>query len=163
MPIIKCAQNGLDVNSFQFMVFLGAILPILLLGILVGVYAVLVEKSEHNIKKLFRLCVSLPALLMSISAGKPSSVAVASEMQIEVFCAPTSQFVQGVQAVYSSLTNQTKYNYLVLSDQETSNEFIMVSDKRYYVLRKTVSMPRVEPQYTVYNMNKCKEESNDNS
>ena len=135
--IVPFAKYSLAVKTpmdggFDMVYFIGAVLPFILLGLVVGFYALFVEKDEKDMKRLFKICIGLPALAMTLGGGLEMNQAEAFEKQL--YCKPTSKLVQGLIHTYDQLTSTKRPEYYVLSQEITSSEFILVDDKKYWII-----------------------------
>jgi len=149
VPIAKYALSSniyvLDDLSF----FIGALIPFVLLGIVIGLYALVVEKEQKDMKTLFKICVGLPAMLMTLGNVDLNKKAIASDR--ELVCEKTHELVQGVISTYDSLTNSNRTRYWLLSKTVGSNEYILIEKEVYWVIGHSDKLPKGELVFDVLN------------
>jgi hypothetical protein len=101
VPVIKVYQVGyIAPEAWNFSWLVGRLLPFLLMGVLVGSYALLVNGEEKSLKTLFLNCLSVPAMLMTLVGGAPSlkeAQAIEPTPRLILTCTPPSSFTRGMK------------------------------------------------------------------
>lgn len=154
-PVLKCAQSDLALGSASS--YLGAVLPFIVIGILVGSYAALVEKSESDRGKLFRICMALPAFVLGL-ASSPSLVQEARAEGREISCSPISDFQRGWYDVIGAMTNVKRPRYYLLSTSVERDEYIFIGKQKYNIIAKLDSQ---STKGLLYDVDKCQLITND--
>jgi len=140
IPFAKYTLSNKDGVQFGFEFFIGAIIPFIGLGVLIGLYAMIVEKDQRDMKVLFKICIGLPAMLLTLGNTDMSTTAMAQEKRL--VCDKTSPVVQGIISTFDKLTNSNRTRYWKLSRVEESNEYILVDDKKYWVIDHRNDLPK---------------------
>jgi len=153
VPIVKLAQNGVDVQELALAAIIGAIAAPVILSIGTGLYAMLIERKEHDMKRLFKLCLALPALALTLFAGKGIQKVGAAEIALEVPCKPSSAMVQGLNAAWASMSNKTIVRYYLISNEKKTGRFVMVGKVKWYIIAGTAGRPKAG---TVFDVARCK-------
>lgn len=140
VPVAKLYQQGLDLHNVDGLAFLGACIPVLLMGLLVGGYAIVVKRNEDDLKKIFEVCVLMPGIFVSFASGKPlvtvgDAPAQAAPHYVEVRCEPATAVSRGMAATMDALTSTSRMKYWILADKPDRDEmkFVVVNGKRYYI------------------------------
>lgn len=147
-PAIKVTQTEVNVNNFES--FLGAILPFTIIGILIGLYASLVEKNEQDRGKLFRMCLTMPAFIIGLATAPVENVAKADSQ--EITCSPISDFQRGLYDAISAITGTKRPRFYLMSRSEATSEYLIHKSKLYYILGRFDKRPEGE---FVYDIDKC--------
>ena len=168
-PAVKLAQNGLVLSQIDGIILLGAMIPPALLGVAIGAYAVIVEHKETDVGRLFRVCVSLPALILNLGAGEkgvteanakavsyPAPLIIAPETPLprpepppisvpegqEVTCTPKDPLEVGAQAFVDALANNERPNWWILSTEgDRTRDWIVIDGQKYYIVSKSREKP----------------------
>jgi len=153
-PTIKVYQNGINFSQFEWGIFLGSIIPTLLMAVLVGLYAFIIERKETDMKKLFRNCIALPALLVSLVGGG-GMIAKAKDIEVvtrnkNVWCKPQSKLKQGVLYTMDSLSNKKRVRFYTLSEEKRTDDFIVVDEVQYFIIDKKYSKPKTGLFFDIY-------------
>ena len=147
-PLLKVFQNGtsIDVTLYSS---LGFLLPFLTFSIFIGIYAIIVEHKEEDMKRLFRNCLTIPAFVVNIGTGDTSAIA-------DVYtCTPKSEFKVGLESAWGILANSKEPKYLLLSKDRHTGDYIISGDVRYYVVRELQKPVFTDDGYVLYNITKC--------
>jgi hypothetical protein len=155
-PVVKLAQNG-AVSHFNMMVLVGACVPPILLGTVIGIYAIIVESKENDVGRLFRVCVSLPALIINLSVANQSATsygaATAATMAAspspvvvpegkELTCTPKDSIEVGLQTAVGAMANDTPPNWWVLAEKgDKTRNWITIDGKKWYIVGKSKEIP----------------------
>jgi hypothetical protein len=153
VPLIKIVQGDNPVlsNPIDWVYIIGSIIPIFLLCLLTGIYALTVEKDETDLKRLFRTCLAIPALIMTLGTGYGDNQAVADSH--EVVCETKHAMHQGFLDTFDKFRNAKRVRYYLLSEHRKTPEYIRHSGKRYYIVVKTSHKPA---HGIVFDAKKCK-------
>lgn len=157
IPLAKVYQNGIAVEQLNGMILLGASVPILAMAALVGLYAHFLEKGCQDVKQLFKICVSLPGLLVTLGGGISNEAQAQADETYQVAnaeytCVPVSDFYRGIAAVLEALTGKKHNRYWVLSKTEATDTYVIVDKRKYFV---TAKLP-IDPGGLVYDQFDCK-------
>ena len=147
-PSIKATQNNLEVTSMSAVI--GAVLPFSVIGVLVGLYAVLVEGNENDRGKLFKICLALPALIIGLASSPIESSAQAEPK--EVFCRPISDFERGFYDAISAITGQKRPHYYLLTRKKIDAEYLMIDEKEFFIVGKFDKRPETG---LLFDVDKC--------
>jgi len=156
LPFIKLYQNGSLLEASELKYYIGLLLPFVLLGVVMGIYAWAVEKDETNSKRLFRTCFAMPGALLSIlgTQGAPTGMAKASA-PIEMVCEDRHEAIQGLIDTFDAITNHHRPRYFILSTTETkAKDYLVVDGKKYWVLGETATKPSKTGVY--FDIRNCK-------
>jgi len=155
IPIAKLYQNGIDINQLNIKTMIGCSIPVVLMSLCVALYAVFIENGEKDMRKLFKLCVLLPGAFVAFSGGKSKNiipVVNANPPVIEMKCKPISSIQQGIQSTLDSLSNKIRVKYWLLSDSKKSKEYILIKDKKYFIINKLAKKPE---KGIIFDLNNC--------
>lgn len=146
LPTFKVIQSMGD-QPTTVMYLVGVLSPILFISLVMGIYALFVEKGETDIKRLFRTCFAMPgALIVATSGTGPVGTATAMELHRE--CRVENQVVQGISDAIDSLRNTKKPRYLKLSENMRPESDHIVVDamtltaKVYWVVKHSHDEPK---------------------
>lgn len=143
VPAIKVAQNGVNLGAVNLATVLGFMIPIVAMSAICGAYAVFIEKDETDMKRLFRMCVALPAFMTTLAGGGAPDVTVSvSEAHAgtmkQITCDPDWGLKQGMASAYSTLTDHKYKKYWLLSKDKTSGDRCVKADGKCYVIIMSV-------------------------
>jgi hypothetical protein len=147
-PTIKITQNEVRVDNIE--AFFGAMLPSMFIGLLIGIYATLVEKSEEDRGKLFRMCLTMPAFIIGL-ATTPLENTASAEVR-EVTCSPISSFERGWYDAVSAITGVKRPRYYILSRTDSTSEILVYKEKTYFILGRFDKKPEAD---LVYDIDRC--------
>lgn len=155
LPFAKLYQNGQLLQGDLDLSYLsGLILPFLFLGVIMGIYATIVENEEHNTKRLFRTCFAMPGVLLALAGGGSGETkAVAMYPVVEIKCEKKIQIVQGLVDTYDAFTNNYRERYLLLTREKSTDEFIKHDGQLYWVVGKVKDLPKSPALY--YDLRNC--------
>jgi len=147
IPAVNMSQNPIDFGVITFMVALGTCIPYFILALVTGLYAVVIERKETDMMRLFRICIAMPTVVIALASGKPIKAD-----EIEVKCVPKNQLAQSIVASFDSMTGKARHRYYILSEKPTkSGKFIMIKDKdisgKWYIKKTTVLPKWGQPLY----------------
>lgn len=150
VPLVKMFEN-LDYASLEHWSYhIGSVVPVLLLGVLMGFYAWLIERDESNVKRLFRTCVAMPSVLITLaSGGSIESKAVAGAELIK--CEKKNQLVQGIIDSVNALRSKETVRYLLV-DRDKRTDAYIEHEGRWYVIARSIELPHTG---FVYDMVTC--------
>lgn len=152
-PIVKIYTSGaVDLTRFDFMVFIGQIIPLILMGVLVGIYALTINAGETNMKRLFINCISLPALLISLVGEADLSKLDASPLQIT--CKPVNKVSYGIYQTMSKLTKSQMKYYILSKEFKDQEKYLLIKGKKYYIEAETGVRPKTKKM--IFNALTCK-------
>ena len=141
-------------GGFDISYFIGSSLPFMLMGLIVGLYALVVEKDEKDMKRLFKICIGLPALVMTFGGDIGSGdKAIAMERQLK--CEAKPKIVQGIMDTYDQLTSTKRARYWVLSKTVASNEYVMIDDDKFYVIDQVHHLNKNNDSDIVFDVYNC--------
>lgn len=150
LPFVKLYQNGSLLDAAANHYFIGLAGPFVFLGLLMGVYALAVEKDETDTKRLFRTCFAMPGVLLSVlgtSSGNTSGTAQAYTPPEQIKCHPHIEMVQGLIDTYDALTNNHRYRFLLLDEDKPSKRYLVHKDKKYWITAKFTTEPKESGLY----------------
>lgn len=159
VPIAKLYQQGLDLHAVDFLSFVGACIPIALMGSLVGGYAVIFKRNEEDLKKVFEVCILLPGVFVAFASGKPMAAlgdvpamadpAFAKPVYVQMHCEPTSSVQKGLTASYDALTNGSREKYWIVSPKPAKDVtyYVEVDGKKFFIISKTAKRLKGTLQY----------------
>jgi hypothetical protein len=155
-PVVKLAQNGVDPSTFNLMMLIGSAIPLIALGTCIGIYAIIVESKETDMSRLFRICISLPALIVNLGTGKSIETLVKADVPASVIisgkqlvCKPAGEFAKGIRAVTDALSNKNRIKYWVITKEVLPGaDWAVLDGTTFYVVQKSTDVKPAPPPRT---------------
>lgn len=161
VPIGKLLKEGIDLTNITIISTIGCLIPIVALMLFVGIYAAFVERNETDMKRLFKICLMIPALIIATVSGKPVTIpeVKADELFMEIKCEKKNMLMQGIQSSYESLTNKVNIKYWILSEDKNKakiyRDYIIIKGKKYYLISKRINKPS-NKEGIIFDKENCK-------